>query len=111
MNNGGHFAIVRIYQLANDTKFSNAEFEAFWQNDEALLAEEMITGTKQQISLYPDQPVPYDMEVAEATRFIGFAANLYQPDGDQWKKLYPVELLEKSGVVVWIRENQLVVDL
>ena len=111
MNNGGHFAIVRVYQLANDTKFSNSEFEAFWQNDEALLAEEMIPGTKQQFSIYPGQPIPHNMEVMDGARFIGFAANLYEPDGDQWRKLYPVELLEESGVTIWIRENQLVVDL
>ena len=111
MNNGGHFAIVRIYQLGNDTKFLNADFETFWQDDESALAEEMIVGTRQQISLYPEQPVIHELEVGEETRFIGFAANLYNPDGERWRQLYPVDRLKKAEVTVWIRENQLVIDL
>ena len=110
MNNGGHFAIVRIYQLGNDTKFLNAEFEPFWQDDEGILSGEIISGTKQQISLYPEEPVRHDLEIGKETRYIGFAANLYSPDGDRWRQLLPIEQLKKNEVRIWIRENQLVVD-
>jgi type VI secretion system VasD/TssJ family lipoprotein len=111
MNNGGHFAIVRIYQLSNDTRFLNADFDAFWQDDETLLADEIIPGTKQQIALYPEDPLPQKVDVEENTKFIAFAANLYNPDGDNWRKIYPVALLNKEGVTVWVRANQLMVDI
>ena len=111
MNNGGHFAIVRIYQLYNDTNFLNSEFEAFWLNDEAVLAEEIIVGTRQQISLYPNKPIEHTLVVDKEARFIGFAANLYEPDGDRWRQLYSVDQLEKEGVTIQVREYRLNVDL
>lgn len=111
MNNGGHFAVVRIFQLTNNTRFLDAAFEEFWMGNGEFLAEESISGTMQQISVYPDQPVSSDLEVSKETRFIGVAANLYDPAGDGWRKIYPVDRLDKDRVVVRITEDQLDVDL
>ena len=111
MNNGGHFAIVRIYQLTNDTKFSNAEFDSFWEDAEVILSGENISGTMQQLSVHPSEVIPQDLEIAEETKFIGVAANLYDPSGDNWKKIYPVDMLKERRVVVRVRESQLDVDV
>lgn len=110
MNNKGRTAIVRIYQLTNETKFANANFEAFWSDDEALLLEELVPGTKQQLRLRANKPETREIQVANETKYIGFAANLYAPDGSRWRQLYAVELLEKSRVVVSVKENYLAVD-
>ena len=111
MNRGGHSAEVRIYQLNNTTRFNSAEFEQFWQDDEALLADELIPGTRQRLSLFPEQQVPITLELVDDTRYVGFAANLRSPDGDRWRKIYSIEELEDHGVMVWIRDNHLNVEM
>ena len=116
MNNGGNFVVVRVYQLTNDTNFANAEYEPFWGDDDTLLGAELISGTKQQISLFPpdNQGVPephtLSLELNEETRFIGVAAKLYSPDGNRWRQIYSVEQLEEREVTVSIKENHILVD-
>ena len=111
MNNGGHFAIVRIYQLTNDTKFSNAEFDVFWDDAESVLAGENVAGTMQQLDVHPSEVIPRQLEIGEGTEYVGVAANLYNPSGNNWKQIYPVDMLLDKQIIVRIRENQLVVDL
>ena len=117
MNNGGNFVIVRVYQLTNDTNFSNAEYRPFWGDDDAILGAELINGTKQQISLFPPdpqrlpEPQELSLELNDATKFVGVAAKLYSPDGNRWRQVYSIEQLEKRKVVVSIKGNHILVDL
>ena len=117
MNNGGNFVVVRVYQLTNATNFSNADYEPFWGDDDAVLGDELISGTKQQISLFPPEPQqlpepqPLTLELNSETRYVGVAAKLYSPDGTRWRQIYEVEQLEKRKVAVSIKENYIAVDL
>ena len=117
MNNGGNFVVVRVYQLTNATNFSNADYGAFWGDDDALLGAELISGTKQQISLFPPdaqgvpEPQQLSLELNEGTKYVGVAAKLYDPEGNRWRQIYSVEQLEKRKVVVSVKENHILVDL
>ena len=107
--NLGNAAIVRIYELNNDTNFRNATLETFWQDDRAALGNELVNS--QQFMLYPDAVENIQVDPGEETRFIGIAANLRQPDREQWRQVYPVEDLRGKQVMIEIGEDRILLEV
>jgi type VI secretion system protein VasD len=108
MNSGGNAAIVRIYQLSGDAGFLGARSDEFWQDDERLLGPDIIR--KQQFRLYPDQIETVELQLEKATRFIGVAADLRQPEAKQWRVLLPVSDVRSGRLRVLVRSNRLSVE-
>lgn len=90
MNSGGNAAVVHIYQLSGEGNFTNTPLSSFWRDDEAALGGELVT-TPQRITLYPNETKTIEFELAETTTFIGVAADLRNPDREQWRAIYSVD--------------------
>lgn len=88
MNSGGNAAVVQVYELSGEGSFQDLSFRSFWQEKGAL---GKLVGSPHQKTVYPDETVTFELEVAEDTKFIGVAANLRNPDSEEWRALYPVE--------------------
>ena len=105
----GNAANVHIYELSNDTNFRNATLETFWQDEAGALGSELIDS--RQLLLYPDAMEQIEIEPAEETQYIGIAANLRQPDREQWRQVYSVEALRGNRVMVEVGKNRVIVDV
>lgn len=108
--NGGNAASVVVYQLSNDTNFRRTPIEAFWRNDGDALGDELV-GRKREILLYPDEERTIEIALEEKANFIGIAANLREPEPDQWRRIYPVEEVEGEHTVIQVGANQLIVNV
>lgn len=107
---GGNAAVVRIYQLSNETNFRDVTLEAFWQNDEEALGSELIA-PPQQIRLFPDQQETIKVEPTSNTKFIGVAADLRQPDRERWRQIYSIEEMKGKRIMVEVGKNYVTIDL
>ena len=109
LNAGGNAAIVRVYQLTNDTNFEGATLETFWRDDAGALGDELISS--QNVLLYPNQVETFELDLDENTRFIGVAVDLREPELDSWRAIYPATDLEKRRLSVTIGRNELMLDV
>jgi type VI secretion system VasD/TssJ family lipoprotein len=99
LNSGGNAAFVHVYELTSETNFRNAVLESFWQDPDAALGQERVES--RQIRLNPGQDTTFVFNPAAQTLFVGVAANLRQPDREQWRQIYPVSgMLGKQLYVV-----------
>lgn len=110
LNGGGNAAVMRIYQLAGDANFRRAPVQSFWQNDEAALADELLTG-KREVLLFPGTTEVVEVVLDDRVQFVGFAADLRDPDPDHWRAIYPVDELQGQAVDVRVGEQRLFVRL
>lgn len=108
--NGGNAASVVIYQLSNDTNFRRTPIEAFWRDDGNALGDELV-GRKREILLYPDERRAVEVDLEEKANFLGFAANLREPEPDRWRRIYPVADVEGERAVVQVGARELVVRI
>lgn len=108
LNSGGNAAVVRIYQLAGDANFRRAPVQSFWQNDEQALGSELLAG-KREVLLFPDATEAVELRLDDRAQFIGFAADLRDPDPDHWRALFPVSEVRGKAVAVLVGERRLFV--
>lgn len=109
LNGGGNAAVVRVYQLRNDTNFRATPIESFWRDDQGVLGSEYID--HQQVLLYPEQQTTLPIDVDKQARYVGVAADLRQPNQDLWRDIYPVGELRGNQVMVMVGSNQLTVEV
>ena len=108
LNGGGNAAVVRIYQLAGDANFRRAPVQSFWQDDEAALRDELLSG-KREVLLFPDATEEVEIALDDRTQFVGFAADLRDPDPDHWRAIYPVDEVRGGAVAIRVGERRLFV--
>lgn len=108
LNGGGNAAVVRIYQLAGDANFRRAPVQSFWQNDEQALGSELLSG-KREVLLFPDVTETVEVPLDDRTQFVGFAADLRDPDPDHWRAIFPVSEVRERAVAVRVGERRLFV--
>ena len=108
MNNGGNTALVRIYELGSDGRFDGAQIGEFWRDDKAVLADDLIR--MREVRLYPGASEPLEFPRDKNVRFIGIAADLNQPRGEQWRRVVPVEQLKGNRVRIRIGGDQVYLD-
>lgn len=109
MNSGGNAAVVRVYQLTNTTNFQQTPISSFWADDRNALGDELVSS--HQLRLYPNQSERVELDIQEATRYVGVAADLRRPEADEWRVVYPVADLEGNDVIVMVGEHRLSVNL
>ena len=85
MNSGGNAAVVRVYQLSGEINFKRTPLSTFWRNDQEALGGELVR--QKEVLLYPDETKTFELEVAETASHIGIAANLRDPDQEQWRAI------------------------
>lgn len=105
LNGGGNAALVYVYQLADDAGFRAAPHESFWQAPAELLGETLL-GTNQ-VQLFPNASETLTVELQPGTRFLGVAANLRDPDRDNWRAVYSVEEVAQNPIQVTVGANAL----
>lgn len=110
LNGGGNAAVLRIYQLAGDANFRRSPVQSFWQNDEAALADELISG-KREVLLFPGTSEVIEVALDDRAQFLGFAADLRDPDPDHWRAIYPVDEVRSQAVDIRVGERRLFVRL
>ena len=105
----GKAAIVKIYQLSNDTNFRSVTLETFWQDERNALGNEVVSS--RQFRLYPNTDTTLRIEPAEMTRFIGVAANLRQPDHEAWRQVYALSQLEDKQIRVQVSKDRVAINI
>lgn len=98
--NGGNAARVHIFELAGETNFRTATVSKFWRDTKGTLGGELINAREE--LLYPNETKTVEFEVAEKTKFIGIAANLRNPDREQWRSIHPVEEVKGEEIAVTV---------
>lgn len=89
MNSGGNSATVQVYELSGKGSFLDASVQSFWQEDGTLGG--VLVRAPRRNTLYPNEMKSFELELADNTSFIGVAANLRNPEADEWRALYSVE--------------------
>lgn len=109
MNAGGNAAIVRVYLLTSDAAFRRTPIQDFWQDDAAALGADLV-GTKREILLYPGDRESMQLTPGADVAFIGFAADLRNPDPNAWRAIHPVDDLRGRRVAVTVTTDRLAVN-
>ncbi len=108
LNGGGNAAVLRIYQLAGDANFQRAPVQAFWQNDEQALGGELISA-KREVLLFPGSTEDVRIVIDDRAQFLAIAADLRDPDPDNWRAIYPVDAVRGKAMAVLVGDNRLFV--
>jgi type VI secretion system VasD/TssJ family lipoprotein len=106
MNGGGNPAVVRIYQLSGESSFTRATAADFWADDVAQISDELI-GRPQDLTIYPGEQRSLTLEPSDDTQFIGFAADLRNPNRNQWRSIHPVSRLKGKTVTLEVLTDRL----
>lgn len=109
LNSGGNAAVVRVYELSGTSNFRTTPLGRFWQDDQSALGDQYVD--HQQFLLYPNQVEQVSLDVNDETLYIGIAADLREPDQDQWRVLYPIDELKGKEVSVSVGAHGLDVRL
>lgn len=110
MNGGGHAAVVRVYQLNDDDAFRTVPLEEFWGEGSGQI-EPALTAEPRELLIYPEQRQRVELSLAPTTRYIGVAADLRSPEGDDWRMIYSAFEFAREPIEVTIGERQLRVDV
>jgi type VI secretion system protein VasD len=105
MNNGGNPVLVYICQLKNDTVFKDAAYDIFWQGDDKPFSKEVIEAITKK--LYPDSMETLDLNIRSETRFIGIAAAFFEPDTEDWRRIYPLTSKRPKQIVIVVGPNKI----
>lgn len=109
MNAGGNAAIIRVYMLSSDAAFRRTPIQDFWQDDAAALGADLV-GSKREVLLYPGDRESMQFVPGAEVAFIGFAADLRNPDPNAWRVIRPVDELRGRRVAVTVDVDRLTVD-
>lgn len=98
MNDGGNAAVVHVYELKGENNFANTPLSAFWRDVEGALGGDLIASHQQRV--YPDERETLTFDLKEGTQVLGVAANLRDPDQEEWRAYYSVEELGDEIAVI-----------
>jgi type VI secretion system VasD/TssJ family lipoprotein len=108
MNEGGHAALVKIYQLRGPDAFRSAPLSSFWRDDTKALGSELV-GSPYALTVYPDTSTTAEIEVADDAAYLAVAANLRTPDRDRWRSLLALDEIG-DRVTVTVQRRQVAVE-
>jgi type VI secretion system VasD/TssJ family lipoprotein len=102
VNDRPNAAVVRVYELTSRANFDRASRAALWRDDAAALGDELVA--KRELTLLPDAHESLKIMLKKTTKFVAVAADLYDPDGDGWRVVYPTS---KKPIRLRLAERQL----
>lgn len=73
---------VRLYQLRRDARLRNASFDEIWQNDAAILGDDLLDVVEQ--TAYPSRAHPVDIELEPEATALAAVALFKNPSGKDW---------------------------
>lgn len=95
--------VLRVYQLSETTRFDNSDFFALYENDKAVLVNELQT--RMELEIRPGENYQDQLELTSNTRFIAVLAAFRDLDNAQWKDMSPFILNENQSISIDINEN------
>ena len=103
--NNGNAVVVYICQLSNEKGFMQATYESFWQGDDKPFQDEVIKGTNKR--LFPNASIPEMINIDSETKFIGIAADFFDPDEEAWRRIYPLTSKPPKQIVIIVGINKI----
>lgn len=95
--------VIRIYQLTETAKFDNSDFFALYENDQTLLAKDLLSQTELEIT--PGQELKTQLELKADTRFIAILAAFRDLDNAQWKDITTLVKDEITPLTIQLKGN------
>ncbi len=77
---------VRLYQLGNDLKLTNARYDDVLLREKETLGEDVVKADD--VTVFPNDLVEIKFERDKAAEFLGGAAFFHQPKGQAWKTFF-----------------------
>ncbi len=101
--------VIRIYQLNQTARFDNSDFFALYENDQAVLADELQVRTELEIK--PDEKYRNQLEIKPDTRFIAVLAAFRDLDNSQWKAIANFSPDDNQALTVYVNKNSVEIKI
>jgi type VI secretion system VasD/TssJ family lipoprotein len=103
--NNRNAVVIKIYQLKNDDRFRNANFQSFVMNPEGYLADDLIPNSKYERTMIPGESFQLrDVEIKSEAVYLGIMGDFHSPSQDGWQQI--IDLAEDlENIAVIISEN------
>lgn len=108
MNNGGNAAVLKVYQLKAEQNFKGVLPSSFWRDDQQALGNTLL-GSPKKVTIYPSEAETFELTLADKTKFVGVAANLRDPERDQWRAIEKVKSMGDQ-VAVTVKNKKIDVE-
>jgi type VI secretion system protein VasD len=82
--------VVRLYQLQNDVRMTNATYDQILQNEKETLADDMLKADD--VEVYPNDLVEIKFERVKTASTLAGVAFFHGPKGTSWKTFYEFPL-------------------
>jgi type VI secretion system protein VasD len=107
--------VVRVYQLQQDAKFSNADFFALFDDEQQALGSDLLA--RDEITLAPGERKEVQVEVKGEAKFLGAIAAFRDIRNSQWRVVKPapkkglLDVFKKDGVQVSVARAKVIVTI
>lgn len=107
--------VLRIYQLKEDAKFTNADFFALFDNDQQALGGDLLA--REEVELTPGERRELEFVVAGEAKYLGAMAAYRDIRNAQWRAVQPapkkglMNLVKKDAVTVTAGRSSVVVEI
>jgi type VI secretion system protein VasD len=98
--------VIRVYQLQQDAKFSNADFFALFDDDQQALGGDLLA--RDEVTLAPGDRKEVEFDVAGTAKFVGVLAAYRDIRNSQWRALQPAP---KKGLLNMVKKDAVTVDV
>ena len=78
--------VVRVYQLKSLGAFQSADFFSLYDDDAQVLGSDLVL--RDEFELQPSQALPYKLELASDTRYVGVIAAFRDLEKSRWRAHY-----------------------
>ena len=99
--------VVRVYQLKSAGLFDLSDFDALYQNDKYILADDLVS--KDEFHMKPGDQVEYKRKPADEARFLAIFGAYRNLNHAVWKKTF--EIPENQTSSIQIQLNALSIDI
>lgn len=108
VNGNGSPLMLRSYELTVPSNFESADFFAIFNNDQAVLAEQLVR--KHQVLLQPGVNKNMTFTLDDNVASLGFFAALRQIDNASWRASVKIKPHQTQFVKISIDQNQMTLE-
>ena len=81
--------LVRLYQLRATTRLAEASFEAIWERDREILADDLLDS--REATVYPGEEQVQRFPLSPGARHLVAVAIFREPSGEAWRAAVPLD--------------------
>lgn len=101
--------VIRLYQLSQKVRFDNSDFFALYENDQATLANELLSRTEFEIK--PGDSKQTQLKLKPNTQFIAILGAFRDLDNSQWKDVTPYSVQEEKPLSISIGSTSVALEV